>query len=963
MRRILIFSILFCSTFLAAQTYPGLKQFTLENGLTVYLWEDKNQPDVSGRIVVRAGSIDEPAEYSGLAHYLEHMLFKGTTKIGALNWGKEKPLYDNIIRMYDEYSTSIDPVLRDTLMKKINRESLESAKYTITSDFSNLIEGMGGEGLNAGTSYDQTVYLNNFPSFQMEKWLDVYSERLINPVFRSFQAELENVFEEYNMYQDSRNTHVRNFLFSNLYPTHPYGRDIIGKAEHLKNPRLSKLIEFYQKWYVPGNMALVLVGNFDSEQIIPLIKSKFGRLENKALPDRVVYPPASFAGNPKFTAKLSYSPQIFWGYKGVKKGDKDELLLDVCTQILSNSMQTGLLDKLMLNGDINYAGAQNDMRRDDGRLLVIAVPYYDINQRVYESDKATEKLVMTEVDKLKNGNIEDWLIASVKNNLLRQYDLVMETPSAKTEVLTELFTYNLPTSEFFSMNDRIHAVTKEDIQRIAKQYFSGDYMTVSIEEGNPKKEKLRKPEIKALDQAKNQKTEYAQIVQKMPIGIVAEKFNNFDDVKSTKLYDKINLFCTENKQNDIFTLTIRYKVGTRKMPKLEYAVDLMNSAGIMPSSDAQAVRRQFSELNTRCNYSVSEDYFVISLMGDEKNLAEACKLMTRQTLMPRLDDKQLDRVKGNTIQSRLSVEKNDLEMISDALYDYSIYKDSSNYIDRLKMMQVYYLKISELTGEIIRATDYEADIHYVGKKGLQEVAEVLKANLPLKEGVKSGVSPMMKDRITYDKPTIYFLPNSDAQQAKIYFYINGSEYKIEDKVAYDAFFQYFSGGFNGLVMNVIRENNSMAYTAYGAFVTPPIANKKAYFKGYVGTQGDKVADAIDLYMKLLTDMPLYPDRIDNIKTYLHQSSLTNKPSFRRESQAFNAWKLLGYAEDPAKVNMAKIDALTFDQIVAFYNKEIKGKPVTIVIMGDPKTINLNQIQTNQGKVTKLRTSKLFSAEE
>jgi len=964
MKKTLFILLLFYSNILFAENkQAGLIQFKLDNGLTVYLWEDKNQPDVSGRLVVRAGSIDEPIEYTGLAHYLEHLLFKGTTKIGSLNWEKEKPLYEDIIKLYDEFSTTTDPVLRDTLTMKINRESMKSAKYSITSDFSNLIEGMGGEGLNAGTSYDQTVFYNNFPAFQLEKWLDVNSERLINPVFRSFQAELENVFEEYNMYQDNRNTHVSNFIFSNLYPSNPYGRDIIGTPEHLKNPRISKLIEFYKNWYVPENMALVLVGNFNSEKAIPLIKAKFGRLESRKVPSRTISPSASFDGNPKFSAKLSYYPQVVWGYKGVKKGDKDEVLLDICTGLLNNTMKTGLLDKLTLNGDVLSAQAVNDARRTEGRILIMAIPYYDINQRMYESDKATEKTIIAEVNKLKNGDIEDWLITSVKDNMLRQYDLVMETPSAKMEVLTELFSYNLPDSVFFSLNDWIKAVTKEDIQRVAKQYFSGNRVTISIEEGNPKKEKLKKPDIKPIDQPKGQKTDYAQAIEKMPIAKVNEEYNDFADVKDIKLYDGINLSCTENKHNDIFTLTIKYGVGTKKMPKLKYATALLNSAGILPSSDAQSVRREFSELNTICNYSVDADYFYIKLMGDEKNLLKACNLMTRQILLPKLDDKQLDQVKGSEFQSRMSIEKKDIGVLSDALFNYAVYKDSSSYIHRLDMKEVLSLKISELTGEITRATDYEANIHYVGKKDAKEVAEILKSNLPLKASVKKSNSPFVQERITYTKPTIYFLPNSDAQQAKIYFYINGSEYNPDNKVLYDAFSQYFSGGFSGLVMNEIRENNSMAYTAYGANVIPPLPTKKAYFIGFVGTQGDKAADAIDLYMKLLTNMPLYPERIDNIKTYLRQSALTDKPSFRSKSQVFDRWKLLGYIEDPAKINMPKVDNLTFSQIVEFYNKEIKGKSISIIITGDPKTVNLKQIQTNQGKVTKLYISNLYNKEE
>ncbi len=956
-------TLFFCSNILLAQKkQAGLTQFKLDNGLTVYLWEDKNQPDVTGSVVVRVGSIDEPKEYSGLAHYLEHLLFKGTQRIGSLDWASEKPRYDNIIKLYDEFAVATDPIVRDTLAKKINRESIAEAQYAQTNDFSNLVEGMGGEGLNAGTSYDVTEFHNNFPAFQLEKWLDLYSERLINPVFRSFQAELENVFEEYNMYQDNNDTHVSDFLFSNLYKGHPYSRDVIGLPEHLKNPRLSKLIEFYNTWYVPENMALVLVGNFDSQMAIPLIKAKFLRLKSAKVPERAIYPEADFKGNPKFTAKIANYPQVFWGYMGVKKGNQDELLLDFCVNLLSNNMKTGLLDKLNLNGDVQYASAEQDSRRDQGRLLIYSIPYYDVNQRMYDSDKATEKIVMSEVSKLKDGNIEDWLFQSVKDNLLRQQELVLETPSQKVSLLKELFTYQLPLDYFVTETERLKSITKEDVQRVAKQYLSADHITVSMEEGTPKKNKLKKPEIRPIDQPKGKVSEYAKMLQAIPVAPMKEEYNDLADVKTEKLYDGIMLNCVENKVNDYFTLTIKYGVGTKKMPKLAYATSLMNSAGIMPNSDAQSVRRAFSELNARCVYSVTDDYFYISLLGDEKNLEKICQLMTRQTLMPKLDEKQLNQVKGGEYTSRM-LEQKDARTLGRALLQYALYKDSSSLIDRPKLSKVLNTQISELTGEIIRATDYEASIHYVGKKTIEEVSQLLKANLPLKEGVKKSESPVVQKAVVYEKPTIYFLPNADAQQSKIYFYIDGTEYKIEDDVDYKAFSQYFSGGFNGLVMQEIRENNSMAYTAYGMMDIPPLQNKRSHFIGYIGTQPDKAADAIDLYMKLLKDMPLYPDRIGNIKSYLRQSVLSDKPSFRLKSQVYEAWQQLGYADDPAKIDMPKINSLTFDRIVNFYQRNIKGKPVVIVIMGDPKLINIKQIQVNQGKVIRLNKNDLFNVED
>ncbi len=955
-------SFLLATLFISLTGYAQneLKTFKLENGLTVYLWPDNNQPDVTGVVAVRAGSIDEPADYTGLAHYLEHVLFKGTQKIGALDWEKEQVHYEKIIQLYDEYADATDLSVRAELEKKINEESLLAAQYGSTGEFSNLVEGMGGEGLNAGTSYDMTYYYNNFPSYQVEKWLDLYSERLINPVFRSFQAELENVFEEYNMYQDNNNTHISQFLFSHLYKGHPYERSIIGTSDHLKSPRLSKLIEFYNTWYVPSNMALILVGNFDAESARPLIETKFGRLKASEVPDRPTYPEADFSKNSSYKAKLGYAPSVFWGYKGVPVGHQDELLLDFCASLLSNSMNTGLLDKITLDGDVQYAGASVDSRRDQGRFIIQAVPYYDANQRRYDSDRATERIVMQQVDKLKTGDIEDWLIESVKASELRNYELMLETPSSKVSMLRMMYVYDLPLDYFSSLPEKINSITKEDVQRAAKKYIDANHVTVSIDVGTPKKEKLTKPDIKPIEQPKGQISEYAEYLRKIPVQPVPEVYNDFSEVKTVDLYDMVKLYCSENPMNDYFSITLKYGIGTKKMPKLKYATGLMNSAGIMPASDAQKVRRQFSELNASCTYRVTDDYFYINLVGLESNLEEICLLMTRQTLMPKLDDKQLNRVVGNEISTRVLFEKKNNDILGQALLDYALYNEKSDFIDRMGLEDIYFLTISELTGEIIRATDYALDIHYVGKRPAEEVTEILKANLPLKEGVKPSESPVIDKRVAYDKQTIYFLPNSDSQQAKIYFYIEGFDYSTADKVEIDAFNQYFSGGFNGLVMNEIRENNSMAYTAVGYVATPPVQNENTYFLGYVGTQPDKVAEAIDLYMELLQEMPLYPERVDNIKTYLRQSALTTKPSFRMKSQHFADWQMLGYSDDPAKVSMPKINDLTFEQIQNFYDQKIKGKPITIVIMGDQKLIDIKQIETNHGKITRMNANRLFS---
>ena len=953
---LLVGSIAMCSAF----TREGLTEYKLDNGLTVMLWEDHDQPDVTGYVVVRAGAVDEPAEYTGLAHYLEHMLFKGTQRIGALDWAAEKPMYDSIIALYDQYSEATDPKVREQLATQINEVSMREAKVSSTEDFFNMLDLIGAEGVNAYTSYDLTAYHNSFPAAEMYRWLTIFSDRLIDPVFRTFQAELENVFEEYNMYANEPSSQVQNQLFADIYKGCPYEREVIGLPEHLKNPRLSKLIEFYNTWYVPNNMALIIVGDFDTESTKPMIAETFSRLQPKELPTRPSYPEVSFEGNPTKHYNLGYNPQVAWVYQGVKEGDPDQDALDFVCALLYNG-QTGLLDKVNTKGDVQFAGVFNDARRNTGRLIIEAVPYYDANQQMFESDKATKAIIMKEVDKIKSGNIDDDLIANVKRMYAQSDKLTNERPEAKMNALVDAFTYGKPTDDIFTQNEKIQALTKEEIARVAKKYFDAPYMTISFDEDTktPKAKTLPKPNIKPLDPVKNAKTEYAEAFQKLPKGELKQTFNDFNDVQVSSLGENVTLRYTKNDKNDIFSLTLRYGVGAHEMPLLPYATALIEDAGVMgnPPIEGKDFDQQIAELGGSVSYGCSDSYFTVAISGEDENLPKIMNLVKRQLLFPYLEQKQLDNVKGSEFFSRYSRQKRTAVQKS-ALTQYALYGKKSAFLDEVPFADVWAMDGVQVQRLVASARTFALDAFYCGTLTPEQVA----AELPLTEGMQPSKSPYIKDRLTYIKPTILFLPNSNVQQADLYFYINGKPYDIAIDVASDAFNQYMSGGFTGVVMNEIRVKRSMAYSAYGVNSTPALPGKDCCFYGYVGTQSDKVADAVAVYMDILTDMPQDSTQIEALRAALKQASQTAKPSMRSKAATFEAWQRLGYTDDPAKVNAAAIDAVAFNDIEKFYEDNIKGQPVTIILMGDPKKIDLKAIETKVGcKVTKLSPAKLFNS--
>ncbi|NDV59312.1 pitrilysin family protein [Bacteroides sp. 519] len=940
----------------------GLKAFKLKNGLSVFIWEDDTQSDVYGVVGVRAGSVNDPEQYTGLAHYLEHLMFKGTQKISTLNWEEEKPIYEQIIAKYDEMANEIDPEKKKAINAEINELTIAAAKVSVSNEYSNLMESMGAKDVNAGTSLDYTLYHNSFPAYQINKWLEISSQRFINPVFRTFQTELETVYEEYNRGQDSPGRALSEYIRSKAFEGHPYARNVLGLPEHLKNPRISELIKFYEDWYTPENMVLILVGNIKAEQISTRIAASFGKLPAKKTPERKVYPDLDIKGRKQYSAKVGNYPMAILVYPGVPVGHPDEKALKIALSLLRNNSGTGALDKLTIDGELMYGGASLASFREQGRCIVEAIPLYDQNQRRFDSNKAAEKKLLKAIEDVSNGKFDEWLIEAIKINMCRQYDLALESNENRADMLLDAFINEEELSSVLEYKEEIMAVTVDDIKRVAKQYLSDNYIALHTEKGkNDKKEKIQKPGFKPVEAPVGKQSLYGQQFKNMPIGAVEEKFMNFDEVQIKQINDRSKVFYTPHTENEVFTLTLKYGVGTKEYPKLGVAADLMNNAGVMGAFEPQELKKEFSRLNVTSRVSATKDYLTITMQGYEGSLAEACQLLARQILMPKLDDKQLNNIRGSILGARQQ-RKDNVQTLGDALMQYIRYQDNSQYIDELTDKEIIELSISELTGDINRASNYETEIHYTGSMPFETVYDILSKNLPLVANEKPSQSPTVTKFAEVAENTVYFLPNTQAEQAQIYFFMPTIDYNKENDVLNDAFYQYFSGSFNGLVLLELREKRSMVYTAYGAVATPVLPNHPSCFVGQIGTQNDKAIEALTLYMDLLRNMPENPERIDNIKSYLRQEALTSQPYIRYKSQFFEGYKRKGYTQDPAKENLPKIDALTFDDIVKYYKENIKDKPIAIGIMGNPKDINMDELK-KFGKVVRLNEKKLFNSKD
>jgi predicted Zn-dependent peptidase/MFS family permease len=554
--------------------------YQLKNGLTIYLNEDSALPNIFGAVVVKGGSKRDPADATGIAHYFEHIMFKGTDKIGTLDYVKEKIYLDSIAELYDKLSSVTAAEDKNMIQKKINRLSIKSSEYAIPNETEKILGEMGCAYLNAGTSYDGIAYFNVLPSSQLQKWMMVYSHRFINPVYRLFQSELEAVYEEYNMYSDNRFATALEEYLSHFFPDHPYGVPIIGYPKDLKYPSMSKMHEYFETYYVANNMALILSGNFNIDEVKPMIEKYFGQWRSGKIPEAPdTWKIEPFKGRVEVNKKLTPVKFGLRGYRSVPQNHPDSPLLDVIGMLLTNSAQTGLMDQLVIDNKLMAAQLIGDHRADAGGEYILYIP-----KLIGQSLKKAENLIEEKLNKLKSGEFDNDLLEAVKMEIIMGHKQNFEDQFNRGYMMIFSFMNEKEWQDILDYPETIKKVTKKDIVTIAKKYFGDNYLSFHSGSGLPKKPETIKPPFENIP-AKNteEKSEFAKMIAETKVASSPPQFIEFGppgqktkDVLIDNITDLAHLYWVNNSVNDVFNLKINYGIGTYKMPILEPASEYIS---------------------------------------------------------------------------------------------------------------------------------------------------------------------------------------------------------------------------------------------------------------------------------------------------------------------------------------------------------------------------------------------------
>ena len=928
-----------------------VKTTTLDNGLKVVMCEEHSAPKVFGAVYVHAGSKNDPLDATGMAHYFEHIMFKGTDRIGTINWEAEKVYLDSIDIMYDKLHETTDVEARAAIQKKINELSLASTEYAIPNEVDVILTKMGGTGLNAGTAYDQTMYFNAFPSNQIEKWMDVYVERFRNPVFRLFQSELETVYEEKNMYGDGPINAFQEQMFKEVFGDHPYGRPIIGLTEHLKNPQTSKMREFYNTYYVANNMTLILVGDINIEEIEPKIAEKFGTWRSGEIPAQPEFTLPTFNGPTVKKVRMTPIKVGVLAWRGVKVSDPDYLPLSMACNIFSNG-ETGIMDKDMLDGRIMMAMLLPLSLEDHGANIIIYVP-----QILGQSHEEAEDIVFESVNKLKNGEFSDDLFEAIRTSMLKERIQNTEGIAALSNLFLELEQRDMTYDDYLAETERVKNITKDEIIAIANKYFSNDYLAVRSKMGFPAKDKVEKPNWKPIE-AKNTdaKSDFANMIEAEAVTPVTPQVIEFGkDVEITKINDCYTMYSTKNPYNDIFNLTISYNYGTLDNPDLERAFNYWEMLGTEKMT-FEELGLELQTLGASITLNAHLNTNTVKIEGFEKDFDRIMALCEDKLFNPANDE---DKIKIIADAERMDEQtlKGDASEWAQALRQYALYGDQSFYLRRTPLKQWKKHTGEELLNEVKKAHYYNGNVYFSGNIDNQEVIKTLeKYNIVSNNVIRA--TKKVKPEKNFTENQVFIAHNKKFRQSNIYMHVPSVTLDEKDQAVSQVFNKYFGTDMYSIVFQEIREFRSLGYTAYGYFTYDYLNRKPGYLFTFLGTQSDKTNDGIDALRGLITDMPERMEKFNASKDALIMSRASNYVGFRSMPETVSSWIEQGYDHDPRKEVTDIIRKTEYKDVYDFYQRNVADRPIIIMMSGNKKQFDVKALE-KYGTVKELKYKEIF----
>lgn len=931
------------------------KIYTMPNGLKVYMTVNKEQPRIQTYIAVRTGSKNDPAETTGLAHYLEHLMFKGTTHFGTQNWEAERPLLDSITALYEVYRTMTDEAERKALYHQIDSISGVAATYAIPNEYDKLMAMIGASGTNAYTSNDVTCYVEDIPSNQIENWAKIQSERFKDPVFRLFHTELEAVYEEKNMSLVNDGRKVLEAMDAALYPHHPYGlQTTLGTQEHLKNPSLINIRNYFNTWYVPNNVAICLSGDFDPDQMMDTLVKYFGDWQASAGVPKYEWPTETPITEPIYKevwGKEAAMLMLGWRFEGATSDQAT--MISFVSNLLYNS-KAGLIDlDLNQTQQVQWAGSFVYDRADYTSCLFEASP------NPGQSLEQCKDLLLAEVAKLRAGEFDDQLLNSVLTDIKLTEQKGMEDNSSRASAFVDAFVKGREWKDVVGDMARLEKITKQDVMDFANQYLKDDnFVCVYKREGEDTNiQRIDKPAITPVQANRDTISQFVKQVKECVVAPVEPVFVNYDtDLEKQTLDRGQTMIYKKNETNQTFQLDYVYEMGRwadKVLPFVSSYTDFLGTSELAPAELQQQLYRLGCSISIHC----TSLRFYVTLSGLNENLEAAVILLDKVLNDAQPNEEVYASFVDQTLKSRAD-SKLSQSSVFRALNTYANFGKDYIKATTVSDAELRQMQGKELTDRLHSLASLQHRVLYYGPSSAAEVAKIVNAHHQTAETLSPAPANVIYTQLPTETNSVYFAPYKANNSIMRKSFNTDMSYDKELNPTVQMFNEYFGGSMNGIVFQEMRETRGLAYSAWAQYYVPYVLSESYSMFAQITTQNDKLKEAYLHFDEIIEDMPQSELAFQNAK-----DALLARLRTQRTTRSDILWDYvhaldLGLTEDPAKLLFAKAQSMTLQDIVQFQQSYLKNRHYTICLVSDPEQVDMKFFES-VGKVNKLTIDEIF----
>lgn len=933
----------------------GVREYTLDNGLKVFMSVYKDAPKVQTYIAVRAGSKNDPAETTGLAHYLEHMMFKGTQNLGTTDWEKEKVLIQQIEDLFEAYRLFDDQATRTAIYHKIDSLSYEASKIAVANEYDKAMSAIGSTGTNAFTSNDYTMYVENIPNNQLETWCEIEADRFQNLVLRLFHTELETIYEEKNMSLTKDSRKANEAMFSALFPHHPYGtQTTLGEQAHLKNPSMRNIRNFVAQYYVPNNICISLAGDFDPDEAIRIIDKYWGNMKPVNVPELQYVKEQPITSVITKTVTGLEAENTIRAYRldsGI--GSRDAMLADLLEQVLNNG-RCGLID-------INVNQQQRCMGAYAGTYALNDYCAFMFGGQPIEGQSLADvqKLFDEQIALVKQGKFDDWMLQAAINNIKLNIMKRAESNNSRASQMAYAYVQHQDWQEVCNEVDELAKITKGDIVAFANRLFKeNNYVVVNKLKGEPEPIlKVTKPAITPIEVGRDNESLFLKEIKARQVSPIEPSFVNFStDLQKGKAANGAEVLYVQNTENKTFNLIYRFDFGSRAGElgkQFDLAADMLEYLGTSTHT-AEQLQQEFYKL--ACNYSVNigPESINVTVNGLSENMDQAVALTNEIITDCQPNEQALQMLVSRILKSRDNMKHNQQRCFS-ALANYGIYGEDSPTKDQLTEAQLKALTCKQLTDLMHTLFNYKHRVLYYGPESLKSIVAVDNHKMNRKAPANKKITPK-----AVNSNVVYFL-DYNANQTYMREYFRGDKFNTKNTAVLNIFNEYFGGSMNAIVFQEMREKRSLAYSAQSYYSTP--GDKDGYFtnNAIIATQNDKLIDAINAFNGLFDEMPVAEANFTLAKEAMINSLRTQRITKMGIINQYLHYEKMGFdlkKKTRAQILFEQYPNVNMSDVVNFNHKYIKGQKKVYMCLGKEAEMDFKALG-KYGKVKKLTLEEVF----